>query len=231
MTNQKTLTVIIALLATLALACATLIASEQTIISTETSVRFQMETISTEEAENPSDEPATVEPSHTLEPTATLEPSETPEPTAQETIFPKEPTTEPLVNIFNILGKPVGEVEQILGASILVTPNDDYDDRFSGGEYRDYNLSNYTVDIAYDKNGIARVFQVMDGLSAENYSLDQWNIILPRFGVYLNENPSRKALAAIYWDNYHDYFIAVVASSTKGQPVWSIQIAQVGYEK
>lgn len=154
----------------------------------------------------------------------------TPKPTNQEPTLTATPTIEPLVNICDILGKSAGEVEQIIGASILVTPNDDYDDKLAGGEYRDYNLGEYTVFIAYDKNGIARVFQVLGGLSNENYSLTQWDLILPKFGLNLDINPSSEAPAALYWDNYHDYFIAVIASNTKGQPVWSIQIAQVGYE-
>ncbi|MBT3313357.1 MAG: hypothetical protein HN390_01970 [Anaerolineae bacterium] len=134
-----------------------------------------------------------------------------------------------LLDVFNILGKPVNEVEAIVGSTILVTPNDDNDDNLSGGEYRDYIIGEYSVFVVYDKNGIARVFQVLDGLSDENYSIDEWNLILPKFGVFLSSAPEREAPAAVYWDNYDGYFIAVVASGASGSPVWTVQIAEAEY--
>jgi hypothetical protein len=156
----------------------------------------------------------------------------TPESTSipELTNTPLPPTVTPttpiqsLVDVYNILGKPVNEVETILGATVLITPNDDNDDNLAGGEYRDYEIGKYSVFVAYDKNGIARVFQVMDGLSVENYSLTQWKEILPQFGVYIKTPPERIAPLAVYWDNYNGYFIAVA-----GDPVWTVQIAEAEY--
>ena len=75
-----------------------------------------------------------------------------------------------------------------------ITPNDDSDDNLAGGEYRDYEIGNYVVFVSYASNGIARVFQVLEGLSDDGY------------------------------------FIAVVASSTSGKPVWTVQISEAGYQ-
>ena len=160
--------------------------------------------------------------------TLTPKTSELP-PTDEPTNTPLPSTATPtaiesLVDVYSILGKPVNEVEAILGSTILITPNDDNDDNLSGGEYRDYEIGKYSVFVAYDKNGIARVFQVMDGLSDENYSLTQWEQILPQFGVYINTPPERTAPLAVYWDNYNGYFIAVA-----GDPVWTVQIAEAEY--
>jgi len=149
----------------------------------------------------------------------------TPKPTNTPLLSAATPTAiESLVDVYSILGKPVNEAEAILGSTILITPNDDNDDNLSGEEYRDYELGKYGVSVSYDKNGIARVFQVMDGLSDENYSLTQWEQILPQFGVYINTAPERTAPSAVYWDNYNGYFIAVV-----GDPVWTVQIAEAEY--
>jgi hypothetical protein len=156
----------------------------------------------------------------------TIAPTNTPKPTSTPSPSTVTPTAiESLLDVFSILGKPVIEVEAVIGSTILITPNDDNDDdNLSGGEYRDYIIGKYSVFVAYDKNGIARVFQVMDGLSDENYSPTQWKLILPQFGVYIDTPPERTAPLAVYWDNYNGYFIAVA-----GNPVWTVQIAEAEY--
>lgn len=133
-------------------------------------------------------------------------------------------TIEPVIDVFGILGKPVNEVENIVGQTILITLNDDADDDLAGGEYRDYVIGDYDCFVVYDKYGIARVFQVLDGLVDENYSLSKWGVILPQFGVYISSSPDRTAPLAIYWDNYNGYFIGVI-----GDPVWTVQIAEAEY--
>ena len=137
---------------------------------------------------------------------------------------------EPFFVGLGILGKPVEEVEFILGQTVLITPNDDNDDNLIGGEYMDYEVGIYVVFVAQDSNGIARVFQVLDGLSDENFSITEWDLILPKFGIFLSSTPEREALAAVYWDNYDDYFIAVVASKTSGEPVWTVQMSEAAYQ-
>lgn len=132
---------------------------------------------------------------------------------------------QPLVDVLSILGKPVIEVEAILGSTTLITPNDDDDGDLSFvKEWRDYKIGKYSVFVAYDQNGISRVFQVMDGLSVENYPLTEWKQILAQFGVYVNTPPERTAQFAVYWDNYNGYFIAVA-----GDPMYSVQIAEAEY--
>ncbi|CAG0956712.1 hypothetical protein ANAEL_00383 [Anaerolineales bacterium] len=177
------------------------------------------------QSENSTEAP-TIAPTTTSKPINTSLPStSTPNPTNTSLPPTATPTTsEALIDVYSILGKPVNEVEAILGSTILITPNDDADEVLVGGEWRDYKLEKYTVMVSYDKNGVARIFTITDGLSDENYSPTQWNNILPQFGVYVNVPPERTAPMAVYWDNYQGYFIAVA-----GDPVWTVQIAEVGY--
>lgn len=166
--------------------------------------------------------PATPTPALTQEstPTSIPEPTRTPSPpTATVT-----PTPEALIAVFEVLGMPAEKVDNVLGPTILITPNDDGDDNLDGGEYRDYKIEHYTVTVAFDKNGIARVFQVWEGLSAKKYALSQWREILPQFGVHISSSPDRTARAAVHWDNYNGYHIAVF-----GNPVWSILVAEAAY--
>lgn len=159
------------------------------------------------------------------------EPTDTPIVEEQPTQTPEPlPTAEHVVDVYSLLGKSVGEVENILGQPVLITPNDDNDDNLAGGEYRDYEIGNYAVSISYDKDGIARVFQILDGLSDENYSVTEWGIVLSKFGIFPNSLPDREAPAAVYWEDDNGYFIAVVASSSSGEPVWTVQISEVAYK-
>ena len=155
----------------------------------------------------------------TLEPTPTEKPSQTSEPS---------PTIEPLVDVFSTLGKSADEVDSIIGTTVLITPIEDAGDDFAGGEFRDYELGSIVVFVTYDSSGISRVFQVLYGLSDENYSLGDWNLILPKFGVNPMSPPDRKFPAAIYWDNYDGYDIVLIASNTSGKPVWSVKISEAG---
>ena len=58
------------------------------------------------------------------------------------------PTMESFFVVFGILGKPVEEVEFILGQTVLITPNDDNGDNLVGGEYMDYEVGIYVVFVA-----------------------------------------------------------------------------------
>ncbi len=166
-------------------------------------------------------------------PTSTTTPSRTPTSTTTPSKTPTitlTPTTSPVVNVPLLLGKTVFEVERVLGKTLLITPNDDNDDRTAGGEYRDYQIGNYLVFISYDRYGIARIFTVLEGLKAENYSLQQWNLILPKFGLYVSQQPDLKASALYQWNNQNSLYIGIAAQSAKGYPVWTVKIALVGYE-
>ena len=54
--------------------------------------------------------------------------------------------------------------------------------------------------------------------------------MLSKTWLFLSSPPEREALAAVYWDNYDGYFIAVVASKTSGGPVWTVQISEAAYQ-
>lgn len=131
------------------------------------------------------------------------------------------------INVPGLLGNTVSEVEIILGSAMEVDPIND--GNLVGGEYRDYQIDNYYVFIGYDETGIARMFQVLEGLSSMNYSTSQWAMILPIFGVNNTTSPDQTAPAAVYWDNYNGLFIAIMATSSSGKPVWTVQIAQIQY--
>ena len=155
-----------------------------------------------------------------------------PTPTQMSSLTPQiTSTTTSLVNVPSLLGKTVAEVESIIGKTILITPNDDNDDSTPGGEYRDYNIGDYLIFISYDKNGISRIFTVLDGLESDNYSLQDWKILLPQFGILTNSEPDNKAQTLYSWDNQNGVYIGIASFSTKGYPVWTVKIAQKGYEK
>lgn len=179
--------------------------------------------------ERQSQETSTIETkkNSTIIPTSTQE--HTPTEQSSQTIEPS-PTIEPLIDVFSILGKTYPAVENILGPTVLITPINNQNDILSGGEYRDYEVGDYIVFVSYDRNGIARVFQVLEGLSDKNYSITEWDLILPEFGVFLSSPPDRKAPAAVYWDDHNGFFIAVVASNSSGKPVWTIQISEAAYQ-
>jgi hypothetical protein len=179
--------------------------------------------------------------------TYTPSPSGTPKPTATITLTPTirntvnfteilrntvtmRPSSTPVfINVPEILGKTTTEIEAVIGSTIEINPINDPYDSLSGGEYRDYLIGAYWFFIGYDEDGIARIFQVLDGLESSNYSIREWNQILPIFGMDVRTLPNRTAPAAVYWDNYNGFFIAVVASSSSGSPVWTVQIAQASY--
>jgi hypothetical protein len=151
-----------------------------------------------------------------LDPTTTLPPA---------TLVP---APEIIINVAEILNKTVAEVEAILGTATYVTPNDDNDDILAGGEYRDYEIGKYGFFVSFDRNGIAKGFQIMDGLSDEDYSLDDWGLLLPRFGLVIQSPPDESAPAALYWYDYQGYGIAVAAENMNGTPVWTVQIEDAG---
>jgi hypothetical protein len=132
--------------------------------------------------------------------------------------------TNVIIDVTTILGKPISQVEEITGKTVLITPNDDHDDVLAGGEYRDYEIGKYYVFLSLDEDGIARGFQVMDGLSSENYSLNDWKTLLPRFGLNVTAPPDQEAPAALYWYNFDGYGIGLASNNISGKPVWTVQI-------
>jgi hypothetical protein len=158
---------------------------------------------------------------NSISPSLTLTPSQNSQITS---------TTPTLVDVPSLLGKTIAEVESIIGKTILITSNDDNDDSTAGGEYRDYYIGDYLVFISFDKNGISRIFTVLEGLEAEKYSLQDWKILLPRFGIYTDSEPDRKAQTLYSWSNQNGLYIGIASISSKGYPIWTVKIAQQGYE-
>jgi hypothetical protein len=132
---------------------------------------------------------------------------------------------ELIVDVSQILNKSVPEVEAILGPTVLITANDDNDDPFAGGEYRDYQIGKYSTFVVFDRNGVSKLFQIMDGLSVENYSLEDWESLLPRFGMNVQSSPDKSAPAALYWYDFQEFGIAIIAENINGAPVWTVQVA------
>jgi hypothetical protein len=132
---------------------------------------------------------------------------------------------EIIIDVSQVLNKSVSEVEAILGSTVLITANDDNDDPFAGGEYRDYEIGKYSTFVAFDRNGVSKLFQIMDGLTVENYSLEDWESLLPRFGMNVQSSPDKSAPAALYWYDFQGFGIAVIAENISGAPVWTVQVA------
>jgi hypothetical protein len=134
-----------------------------------------------------------------------------------------------IIDVKNLLGKNIPEVENILGGTIEINPITDSNDILAGGEYRDYYIGKYLVFLTFDKDGIARGFQVLEGLRDENYSINDWEELLLRFGLDVTSVADKTAPAAKYWYDYDGFGIAIVASSSSGAPVWTVQVMEAEY--
>jgi hypothetical protein len=111
----------------------------------------------------------------TIEPTDTLEPTDTPEqinpPLSQTTTAIKN--SEIIIETSKIIDATVQQVEKILGSSTETIPLyiGDAEEVPDGGETRTYQVGKYTIYINYDKQGIAKGLQIIDGLLDDGYSL------------------------------------------------------------
>jgi hypothetical protein len=127
-----------------------------------------------------------------------------------------------------IIDSPIKQVEKLLGKpheSLSLRIND-AEEVPDGGEARSYLLGKYTVWVNYDKKGIAKGFQIDDGLLSDNYSLDQWGILLTRIGFGPVGLPDVEAPAARRWNDVNGYFIMIAANKIDG-PVWTIRVYKV----
>lgn len=173
----------------------------------------------------------------TPKPTATSKPTDTPKPTntPKPTDTPRPPTVskptsavELVLDVPGILGKSVTEVEKSLGKSTEILPMrvGDAEELPEGGESRTYHHGKYTSYVFFNRDGVARGFQVIEGLTEESYSLDQWGVLLTRFGFAVYKLPDVEAPAARRWNNFNGYKISIFANKTNG-PVWSVQIWKI----
>lgn len=129
-------------------------------------------------------------------------PTDIPQVAPSETSLP--PVVLPTVNskiiveTAKIIDAPVQQVEAMLGSSIetLSLGIGEAEEVPDGGESRTYQVGKYTIWVTYNKKGIAKGLQIIDGLLDDGYLLDQWGIILTRIGVDFVGLPDIEAPAA-----------------------------------
>lgn len=113
------------------------------------------------------------------------------------------------------LGDPVDTFWRIVGSA---------DDIPDGGETREYKFGDYTLDINYDKSGVAKGIRLCEGLEQYNYALDDWPDILPRVGLlHVTRLPDTRGITTIAWRNYHGLTIAVASQRVNG-PVTAVRV-------
>ena len=133
----------------------------------------------------------------------------TPTPTARASLS----TDMQGIDASRILNSTIGEIEAILGEPI---------DAFSisigslphlpnGGESRMYKSGKYTFYIDYDRNGKAKGFQVISGLSEEGHKLKHWGVVLTTFGMDVYLPPDVAAPLASHWYDFQGYKISLDA--------------------
>lgn len=151
-------------------------------------------------------------------------PSETPlPPTALPTV-----NSEIIVETAKIIDAPVQQVESMLGSSTetMSLGIGEVEEVPDGGETRTYQIGKYTIWVNYDKQGVAKGLQIIDGLQDDGYSLDQWSIILTRIGVDFVGLPDIEAPAARRWTNAYGYAIMIAADKIDGN-VWTVRIYKI----
>jgi len=176
----------------------------------------------------------TITPTNTLTPTETLTPTPFFTSTPSATSSPLPPTvpsstnSEIIVETAKIINASVLQIENMLGSSTETSSLGigEAEEVPDGGESRTYQVGKYTIWVTYDKKGIGKGLQIVDGLFDDGYSLDQWPIILTRIGVDFVGLPDIEALAARRWTNAHGYAITIAAKGIDGY-VWTVRIYKI----
>jgi len=163
-----------------------------------------------------------------LHETSTPVPSLTVTPHGTSTPTPTQTPTENLsliVDTSKVIGAPVSRVEQMLGRPLEVASFGigEIAEVPDGGEMRTYQVGKYTLWVAFDKQGKARGVQIIEGLSEDGYSLEQWPIVLERMGVGYVGAPDVKAPAGVRWTNAYGYTIWI-ATNKIGGDIWTVRI-------
>jgi hypothetical protein len=142
---------------------------------------------------------------------------------------PRSPlSTEPdfaIIDAAAVIGSNFRQLEKYLGDPTEVVPlgigaAEEVPD---GGESRTYKIEKYSICVTYDKAGVARGLQVIDGLLENGYSLEHWPVILSRLGMTVVSSPDVVAPAARRWKNYVGYGIMIVANRLNGD-VWTARV-------
>lgn len=124
-----------------------------------------------------------------------------------------------IVDLFDILNRNILDVEKILGQPTEKFSLDPDIYIPEGGYHRTYVYKGFTIYVDYDKNFVAKYFQIVEGLREYKYSFDDWWLLTDRLNLYLRENPE-KSNNALVWRNEYGFFIRIFRDSD----VWSIQV-------
>jgi hypothetical protein len=133
-----------------------------------------------------------------------------------------------LIDAAAVIGSNFLQLEKFLGAPNEIVPlgigaAEEVPD---GGESRTYKAGKLLLSVTYDKIGIAKGLQIIDGLLENGYSLEHWPLILSRLGMTVVGSPDIVAPAARRWQNYVGYGIMVVANRPYGD-VWTVRVYKV----
>jgi hypothetical protein len=160
--------------------------------------------------------------------TKTQSPTQTPTPTKPTRSSTSTPAIESIVDTGSIMGFSVQEVEGKLGVPTKTVKFGvgDLPHVPGGGEFRTYVVGKYKIDVDYDRTGIVKGLQVVEGLAEDEYTLDQWPTILSRIGVDFAGSPDVEAPAAVRWTNASGYEIMIAAHGI-GRYVWTVGIFKI----
>lgn len=133
-----------------------------------------------------------------------------------------------IIDVSRLIDFPVYTLETVFGEPTDISWRriGSAEDVPDGGETREYKFGEYTLDINYDKSGIAKGVRFHEGLENHNYKLDDWNSILDRFGVIMVRFPDLQGITTRIWSNYFGYFIKV-ATRKVGGPVEAVRIYKI----
>jgi hypothetical protein len=108
-----------------------------------------------------------------------------------QTRLMRQPDDFYIIDAASIFDSFLHQVEQMLGDPMYSTPRgiESSEELPHGGQTCGYRIGAYTVDINFDKQGIARGIQVVDGLEIHTYTLEHWPVVLSRLGITMIQNP------------------------------------------
>jgi hypothetical protein len=123
-----------------------------------------------------------------------------------------------IVDVSRVIDFPVYTLETVFGEPTEVSWRKigSAEDIPDGGETREYKFGKYTLDVNYDKSGVAKGVHFYEGLAEYNYNLDDWNSILDRFGVTMVRLPDLQGITTRIWSSYVGYFIKVATRKVGG---------------
>ena len=91
-----------------------------------------------------------------------------------------------------------------------------------GGSERDYAVGNYQVWVLFNPKGVAQGVTVQIGLAENGYGLDQWPVILSRFGFGYTRAPDETSGMYLRWRNSNGYSIYL-----SGVPVDNLEVLKL----